>query len=144
MPQGPHFQQIVDWPPEAHKQSHKNLTASTRPKRTQLLHGLSATLPTQELTSFSVWVEPHHLLTTTPTSHLHCPSSGPTVCIRENNSTHLGGAISISIESTLIIQRGATSIFVLIALVEELFLKKTIQQFIAVEGALFLSIIHAY
>ena len=30
---------------------------------------------------------------------------------RENNSTHLGGAISISVESTLIIQRGATSIF---------------------------------
>ena len=36
----------------------------------QLLHGHSATPPTQELTSFPVWAEQHNLLTTTHTSHL--------------------------------------------------------------------------
>ena len=63
------------------EQSHKNHTASTRPKCTQFLHGRSVTLPTQELTSFTVWVEQHHLLTTTPTSHLRCRSTVHTIIL---------------------------------------------------------------
>ena len=69
----PPLQSSVDWP---HKQSHKNYV-HTSPKCT---YGCSATPPTQELTSFPIWAEQHHLLTATPTSHLRCLSSGPTVC----------------------------------------------------------------
>ena len=77
VPQGPPFS-IRCWlatgsPPEAHKQSHKNHTAFTKPKCTQFHHDCSTTPPTQELTSFPVWAEQHHLLTTTPTSHLSTP-----------------------------------------------------------------------
>ena len=82
-PQGPPFS-IKCWlatgsPPEAHKQSHKDHTAFTKPKCTQFHHDCCTTPPTQELTLFPVWAEQHHLLTTTPTSHLRCLSSGPTV-----------------------------------------------------------------
>ena len=56
-----------------------NHTAITKPKCTQLLHDCSTTPPTQELTSFPVWEEQHHLLKTTHTSRLRCLSSGLTV-----------------------------------------------------------------
>ena len=83
VPQGPSFSikclLATRSPPDAHKQSHKNHTASTKPKCTQLLHDRSTTLPTQELTSFPVRAEQQHLLTTIPTLHLRCLSSGPTV-----------------------------------------------------------------
>ena len=71
VPQGHHSQPSVDWSPEAHKQSHYNCTASTGPKYTQ-------TLPTQELTSFHVWVWQHHLTTVTPIPHVRNLSSCPT------------------------------------------------------------------
>ena len=67
VPQGSPFPTKC-WLATGSTQSHKN---HTRP------HGPSATLPTQELTSFPVWVEHHHFLTTTC---LCCFSSGPIVC----------------------------------------------------------------
>ena len=64
-------------PPEAHKQSQYNHTASTGSKDAQRLGSLSTTLPTQELTSIPVWVWQHHPTTVTPTSHLRSLSYLP-------------------------------------------------------------------
>ena len=62
-------------PPEAHNQSQLKHPASSRPKCTQLLQGLSAAPPTQELTSFPVWAEQYSVITTTSASnHRHVPS----------------------------------------------------------------------
>ena len=62
-------------PPEAHNQSQLKHPASSRPKCTQILQGLSAALPTQEHTSFPVWAEQYSLITTTSASnHRHAPS----------------------------------------------------------------------
>jgi hypothetical protein len=49
-------------PPAAHKQSSLNHAASSRKKRTQLLHSRSATLPTQDLNQSCVGgIAPPHL-----------------------------------------------------------------------------------
>ena len=68
-----HYKPGVDWPPEARKQSHKNHTASTWLKSTQLLHSHTTPL-TQKLTSFPVCVGQLHLLTTMPTPPFRCLS----------------------------------------------------------------------
>ena len=83
VPQGPPFsnkhQLLTGSPPEAHKQSHLNHRASSRPKHTQILHGRAAAPPTQELTSFPVWAEQLLPITTTSTLHHRCLPSGHTV-----------------------------------------------------------------
>jgi hypothetical protein len=73
VPQGPPFSSI-DWPPEVHRQSHLNHTASSRPKHTTASRPCCHTAPQdQELTSFPLGAEQHHPIATISTSH-HCPA----------------------------------------------------------------------
>ena len=58
---------------------HKKHTAPTRPKWAQLHCHHSTSQHKQQLISLPAWVEQLHLLTTTPTSRLHCLSSSRTV-----------------------------------------------------------------
>jgi hypothetical protein len=68
VPQGPPFSSI-DWPPELHRQSHLNHTASSRPKHTTASRPCCHTAPQdQELTSFPLGAEQHHPIATISTS----------------------------------------------------------------------------
>jgi hypothetical protein len=77
VPQGPPFSSI-DWPPEVHRQSHLNHTASSRPKHTKLLHVRAATPPAKELTTFTLGAEQQHPIATIYTSRHHRLLSGRT------------------------------------------------------------------
>ena len=73
----PHSQQCVGWPLEVHWKSAGSPQAIPqkphKAKCTQLHHNGSTTPLTQELTSFLLWAEQQHLLTTTPFVAFLCP-----------------------------------------------------------------------
>ena len=76
----PRSQPSVDWPLEVHQKSTSNPTKTTQlSQSTQLHHDCSTTPPTQELTSFPVWAEQHHLLTIVQSHPLHTFAAFPPV-----------------------------------------------------------------